>query len=339
MDLNKLKTQLNDNAEQVFEKLGLEYESLGDNIYSCCPIHDDSDNPRAFSYSKSKGIWKCWTRDCQQSHKNDIFGLIQGALSKNEGVEKTFSDALKWAYKFLDIKKSGYTKKATLVEPCEFTKLVKSIQPNKSSVREYAAIELPETCESAYFKSRGFKSETLKYFDVGDCNDKKSKLYERAIIPIHNDAGDSIIGCTARTIKEYRSPKFLLYPTGFDKRHFFYNYHRAIQYVNNTSSLFLVEGQSDVWKLYEAGIKQVMGIFGRSLSKEQEQKIHLMPVAHIVVLLDNDQSGREAKIQIQRQLNRMYKLYFPKIPTKDVGDMSIEQIKTILLPQIQGVKI
>ena len=33
-----------------------------------------------------------------------------------------------------------------------------------------------------------------------------------------------------------------------------------------------------------------------------------MPITRIVVLTDNDQAGREAKIQIQRQLNRMYKL-------------------------------
>ena len=43
-------------------------------MYSTCPVHEDSDNPRAFSFSIEKGIWKCWTRDCQSDHGNDMFG-------------------------------------------------------------------------------------------------------------------------------------------------------------------------------------------------------------------------------------------------------------------------
>ncbi len=61
-----------------------------------------------------------------------------------------------------------------------------------------------------------------------------------------------------------------------------------------------------------------------------------MPLTHIIVLLDNDQAGREAKVQLQRQLGRMYKLSFPKIPTKDVGEMRVEQIKNIIIPQVKG---
>jgi 5S rRNA maturation endonuclease (ribonuclease M5) len=79
-----------------------------------------------------------------------------------------------------------------------------------------------------------------------------------------------------------------------------------------------------------------MSIFGKSLTKEQEIKLSKMPITHIVVLTDNDQAGRESKIQIQRQLNRAYKLTFPKLPTKDIGEMTVEQIKNIILPQIKG---
>ena len=113
-----------------------------------------------------------------------------------------------------------------------------------------------------------------------------------------------------------------------------HNLHRAKESIYKTSQLIIVEGQSDVWRLHEAEITNAVGIFGRSLSKEQEDILHRLPITNLVILLDNDQSGREAKVQLQRQLNRMYKLSFPKIPTKDVGEMNIEQIKNILLPQI-----
>jgi hypothetical protein len=33
----------------------------------------------------------------------------------------------------------------------------------------------------------------------------------------------------------------------------------------------------------------------------------------------------------------MYKLSFPKIPTKDVGDMSVDNIRETIFPQIKGL--
>ena len=340
MDLQKIKNDLNNRSEEVFSALGMKYETLGDNIYCNCPAHEGSDNPRAFSFSKDKGIWKCWTRDCQSQYRNDIFGVIRGSLSKQCGVDVGFSEALKWSCDFLGVNKTAKSKtiKAPIVEESDFSKLVSMIKSNVALDQDYPEIEedICSNIPSQYFISRKFKPETLEYFEIGDCYDKASKLYDRSIIPIHNDTGEKVIACIARSIKEYKNPKFLLYPKGFDKRYFFYNYHRAIESVQQTSSLILVEGQGDVWRLYEAGIHQVMSIFGRTLSKEQEAKLYKMPLTHIVVLMDNDQAGREAKVQLQRQLGRMYKLSFPRIPTKDVGEMTIEQIQKIILPQIQG---
>ena len=64
-NLKQLKKKLGENHLEVFERLNMKYEDFGDNVYCTCPAHEDSDNPRAFSYSVEKGIWKCWTRDCQ----------------------------------------------------------------------------------------------------------------------------------------------------------------------------------------------------------------------------------------------------------------------------------
>ena len=56
----------------------------------------------------------------------------------------------------------------------------------------------------------------MKHFQVGDCYEK-GIMKERAVIPIHNDSGDSIIATIGRSTKEYKMPKFLFYPTGFNK--------------------------------------------------------------------------------------------------------------------------
>ena len=331
MDLKKIKNTLNENIEKVLAALKIEYEIFGDNVYCKCPVHEGSDNPKGLSFAIDKGIWKCWTRDCQEHYNNDIFGLIRGTLSHTSGEEKSFSDALRWACKLLNIKNDNKKKSQPIYEDDnEFFKLVKILNEKQNHV-EHSTIELKFDIEypSNYFISRGVERKTLEYFGVGDCR-SKGVLNNRAIIPIHDDCGNNIIGLIGRSTKDYINPKFLFYPKGLDKRYCLYNYHRAIDNINKTNCLYIVEGQGDVWKLYEAGVKNVVSIFGKSITKEQEHKINKLPVTHIIVLTDNDQAGRESKTQIKRQFNRMYKLTFPKIKAKDIGEMKINDIKKIL---------
>ena len=60
-------------------------------------------------------------------------------------------------------------------------------------------------------------------------------------------------------------------------------------------------------------------------------------ITKLIVLTDNDQAGREAKMKIQRDMSRMFKVVFPRLSRKDVGDMSVEDIKTNVLPQLKGM--
>ena len=48
------------------------------------------------------------------------------------------------------------------------------------------------------------------------------------------------------------------------------------------------------------------------------------------MLLDNDQAGREAKVELQRKLGRLFTLVFPKTTGSDIGKKTVEQIKEIL---------
>lgn len=335
MDLKKLKQTLSDNHLDVFKKLGMNCECFGDNIYCVCPVHEGSDNPRAFSYSADKKIWKCWTKECQEHYNNDIFGLIRGALSNQRGSEVNFSEALQWITSNYKCDRSYVAKPKVEVE-CELSNTIdmlkrKSYTDNSKEV-DLVSYDIP----SQYFLSRGFLDSTLLHFGVGDYYNKGT-LNERSIIPIYNDDGSSIIGATARSIKPYRTPKYLIYPKGFDKTSYFYNYHRAIQRAKETSTLFITEGQGDVWKMYESGVVNAVGLFGKTLSEKQEYKLNKMGITHVVVLLDNDQAGREAKVKIKRQLGRMYTTIFPKLIKNDVGDMTINQIKETILSNLRGM--
>lgn len=339
MNLKQIKNKLQSNIELVLNKLDIEYEILGDNIYSKCPIHEGSDNTRAFSYSIDKNIWKCWTRDCQEHYNNDVFGLIQGALSSSEGKELTFSDTLKWACKSFGIKQPRDHEQVKTNQQDDkdpFCELI-DIMSNQYKEKEHTSIKIDFDINypSEYFISRGFKKSTMKHFGIGDCSCEHA-LSNRAIIPIHDDDGKNIVGLLGRSVKEYKLPKFLFYPKGFDKRYFFYNYHRALKKISETNVAFIVEGQGDVWKLYEAGVENAISIFGKTITKEQEYKLSKLPVTTLIVLTDSDQAGREAKTQIKRQFSRMYKLIFPKINGKDIGDMKIKEVK-IMLENLKGL--
>lgn len=342
MELTKLKTALQDNIEAVLKKLNIEYEIYGDNIYAKCPIHSESDNPRAFSYSISRGIWKCWTRDCQQEHKNDVFGLISGTLANATGKEIVFKDTLKWSYSLLGIKNTHKNKK-TIVVPIEdngneedFFNIISALAINvEPSIDKEINFNTSTKCPSEYFMSRGFKASTLKHFHVGDALEN-GPMKNRAIIPIHNDDGNKLVGVIGRSTKEYQMPKFLLYPKGFDKKNYFYNYHRAYNKAIETSCMYILEGQGDVWKLYESGVQNAISIFGKTISEQQITKLNKLPITHLIIIMDNDQAGRESRMQIQRQLGRMYKLTFPKLSCKDVGEMKVTQIKKEILSHLQG---
>jgi 5S rRNA maturation endonuclease (ribonuclease M5) len=102
--------------------------------------------------------------------------------------------------------------------------------------------------------------------------------------------------------------------------------------------LFLVEGQGDVWRLWESGVQNVVGLFGKEVSPIQAEKINKLGVTTLVILIDHDQAGRESKIHIQRQFSRYYRLIFPKLKTrKDIGQMSPEDVYEKILVNLKGL--
>lgn len=336
MNLSQIKLFINENIENIFHKLEIEHENLGDNIYCKCPIHDLSDNPRAFSFSKDRGIWRCWTRECHKDHKNDSIGLLQALLSKKDNEPATFNKVVSWLNSNFKINILVKHNEPLPQEEEEdsFEKTV-SLISNKIDFPQHKIIDnIKIKIPSQYFIDRGFNKKTLYHFGVGDCSE--SPLHDRALIPIHSDCGNHLVGYIGRSIKEYKLPKFLIYPKRFDKRYYLYNIHRACDSIKKANSVVIVEGQGDVWKLYESGVYNVVGIFGRSLSQEQQKKLQLLPITTVIVLTDNDQAGRESKLQLQRQLGRFYKLKFPKLSCKDVGDMKTSEVKKELLSQIRG---
>lgn len=331
LDLKKVKQIIFNDINLLLDDLGLEYEEVADNIFMRCPIHEGSDNKQGVSISLTKQAWRCWTRGCHENLNTDIFGFIRGVMD-----DASFSEVLKYIcklYNVNDAKTKTRSIKKTADDGDGFASVVKIFNRNnkKSDIVDF--IPVTTRGNSPYFESRGFSKQTLKHFGVEDCSDKFSSMRHRSIIPINSE--NKLIGYIARSTKGWLQPKYL-FSEGLKKTDYLYNYDNAIEPAHKNSCMFLVEGQGDVWKLYEAGVYNAVGLFGKDISGIQRQLLTKSGATSLVVLTDNDQAGRESKIKIKRDMGRLFNLVFPKMYTKDLGNMSVEKIKDEILTNLRG---
>jgi 5S rRNA maturation endonuclease (ribonuclease M5) len=337
LDLNKVREIIFQDIFKLLDSFSLEYSVDGDNIFMKCPVHEGSDNPFGLSISLDKKMWRCWTRGCQEHYKSDIFGFVKGVLDTD-----SFSVALKHiceVYNVNEASKSG-TSHSDYIKPSHLTAfgdLVRTCSVKPSVEEAGKGSTSPRTIQprtndapSAYFISRGFKERTLEFFGVRDVPaSTKGFLRHRAIIPIH-DAMGHYVAYIGRAMRPYIQPKYV-FSKGIRKSDFLYNFHR-VRSVSQTGSksLFIVEGQGDVWKLWENGVTNAVGLFGKEVSESQKRILMTSGFTNLIILTDNDQAGREAKIKIKREFKRYFNLVFPEIKNNDIGSLLDSQVQTLL---------
>ena len=56
-----------------------------------------------------------------------------------------------------------------------------------------------------------------------------------------------------------------------------------------------------------------------------------------MILSDNDSAGQKAKESITKKCERLFHIVYPEISTKDVGERTIQQIHSELVPQLEGL--
>lgn len=331
LDLYKCREVIFSDIDRLLRSLKLDYSKDHDNIFMKCPVHAGSDNPNACSISLKFKRWTCWTHNCHEHFGKDIFGFVRGVK------DCSFSDSLKYISSIYNL--DGLTKDAKIIEDLnELDPITTVFRRDQGEALVYPdECILPPTCGgSKYFESRGFLRSTLKSFNIEDCEHPMSNMKNRAIIPIYFSG--KLVGYIARSTKQWLKPKYLC-SKGLNKASYLYNYDTAISAAQITSSLFIVEGQGDVWKMHEAGVNNCVGIFGKKLSDQQERMLLKSGATTLIVLTDNDQAGRESKVDIKRRLGRFFTIIFPKMMSKDVGLLSVDKIQSQILNNLKGLYV
>lgn len=153
------------------------------------------------------------------------------------------------------------------------------------------------------FLDRGFSVETLKHFRVGMSGDE-------ILIPYYRDFNKPIelLGYQRRW---YSPDRGVRNSKSFDKEHYLYNLNFDYAYT------VLVEGQSDVWRLYQYGYNAT-ALMGLTISDWQVEQ--LSKFERVYLALDNDEAGRKGTEVVNFCLGKQTEILLVPYDAKDPGE-------------------
>lgn len=315
----------------------IDYVEFPNRYAFACPVHG-GDNPEGCCVFTDgltqKGNWQCWTQHCEEEFANNLFGFVRGCLSHHRDKAVSMNETAAFCSNFLnksieDLDYSENNRTRSKVIDI-FNRKIQRTAPAMSRQEIRSKIRIP----SDYYLGRGFLSETLDTFDVGDCLEKNRPMSGRVVVPVY-DEGYNYVGCVGRSTNESLTPKWL-HSKGF-KKSILYGLNIAKDHISKTRTVILVEGQGDVWRMHEAGFKNCVGIFGASINEDQLILLEQSGALNLIILTDSDEAGNKAYAQILKMCGRRFNYYRPAISQKDVGDMSLAQINEELHSQLKGI--
>ena len=323
----------------LLNHLEINFFDEGERLTTSCPVHA-GDNEGAWNInvdpdSERFGSWFCNTQKCHERYHNDPIGLIQGILTRIRDKSVTFVDTIEYIESAISIDTDlEMSTNRNNIEKVFFTKKASGVICKKDRLKSQLNIPCP------YFLGRGFSREVLEEFSIGMCNNPKKPMYKRSVFPIFRsgDATNSeVVGVVGRSTEDSQKEKWK-FSKGFSSGKHLFNYNRAFDEMKRTNSVVLVEGQGDVVRLYDAGVSNCVGIFGCELSDDQSILLERASVDNIFLMLDNDEAGKKGTKKIMENFAHTFNIRSIVFPTKDAGELSYEQIKNLIMPQI-GKKI
>lgn len=181
-----------------------------------------------------------------------------------------------------------------------------------------------------FYNKRGISTPTLQTFQAGLAT--YGKMSDRFTFPIYNKKGE-LIGLAGRDVTNTKSAKWKILGA---KKNFDYPFYFNRNEILSSREVILVESIGDMLKLWEAGIKNVLVLFGLALGKELMNTLLLSSPKRIIIATNNDSAdedgrkrGPEAAEKIRNYLLTWFSpesiiIRFPY--ENDFGDMTTDQI-------------
>ena len=331
--VNFAQVKRNVDIRKVFAYYNLNegMEDRGKSIKIFCPFHDyQSDEPTlSFTEQDDNTVFQCLSASCDASGNSVDF--VQAC----EDLE-TFRDAAIFCQEHF-LKSSE--------EPNGHQGTGKRLQLKNHQQQEHGAVAwaygdeengnepLEWRHESLDFNhpymvgKRGFRRETLEEFGVGYYGGK-GMMRKRVIFPIHNIEGELVayVGRWPGDPMPSGKRKYLL-PKDFKRGSELYNLHRAIK---EGTEVIVVEGYTDVLRLYEAGFRNAVSIMSGAITDTQVDLL-VENFDRVVLLLDGDEQGKKATATIVEKLIRRAFVRIAELPNGlDPDHAGVEVLQAVL---------
>ena len=225
--------------------------------------------------------------------------------------------------------------------------------------------EKGKTIALSYLKERGFNDKTIEKFEIGyslkkidDFSSSASKsgyktnylektgltivkdsnnidrFRGRIIFPIRSMSGrvlgfgGRILGASKNIAKYINSPESLIY----QKSKVLYGIFESKQSIVKEDKCYLVEGYTDVIKMHQSGITNVVASSGTALTESQIRLINRL-TKNITVLFDGDEAGSRATLRgidliLEQGMNvKICNLPKNEDPDSFVSDKNLDEVK------------
>jgi DNA primase len=313
--------------EEIFEALGIECREKYHSLVSSCPIHGGKRRD-AFSYHVERGIWKCFSRSCDDRYGSDIFGLVQGIR------ECTFKQAVLWVKGFVNTNLSD--EEVQEIRDSRSNKdFIVAVKRKKSQSKVYSVEVLKKLAWHDYLvETRGYPRELIESYHIGACLTPRMYMSNRVVIPVINMSGE-IVGFTGRTLQEdWKSrgiPKWLHSRGSWIEVNVF-NAHRAVDFIRESEHAIICEGPLDVLRLEEAGVHNGVAILGKKLHNGQLTALMNMGATRLTLALDNDTAGKIGMSAAMKTAKCLFDIDVLELPENrnDIGEMTPDEIKEVL---------
>ena len=305
-------------SSRVEEVIGdfVQLKKSGSNFKGLSPFSEE--RTPSFMVSPVKQIWKDFS-----SGKG---GTAITFLMEHEHF--TYPEAIKYlANKYnIEVEETEQTDEQKIESDEKESLYLVSDYANKFFQKSLKETDEGKSVGLSYFKERGFAEETINKFQLGYCKDewtsftdqaikdsykiefleksgltivKEDKKFDRfkgrVIFPILSMSG-RVLGFGGRTLKTSKSTaKYLNSPESkiYYKSKVLYGLFHAKQEIAKQDNCFLVEGYTDVMRMHERGIRNVVSSSGTALSSDQIRLINRL-TNNITVVFDGDSAGINA---------------------------------------------
>lgn len=274
--------------------------------YRARPIYRSSDNNTVLRIKKDTGRWV----DFKHSVSGSFEELVRISLNL-----KSIDDAKE----FLKTKN---------VDGAQLEKAKPTVKTIKTFSKEALDSMTPI---HDYWINRGVSPITLTEFGGGLI--KEGKMKDRYVFPIFNSQ-ENLIGLSGRCVLESRKEGRPKWKHLGDKSHWRYPFQFNYNVIQESKKIILIESIGDALALWDAGVKNIMVIFGLDTSIPLLNSLIKIDPKRIYISLNNDsQKNSAGNIAAEKLKNKLLKYFDPTqvelaLPQKnDFGEMSKDEIQ------------